>query len=69
MVVLASGAIPKTPSGKLRRACALALAAAVLSAQRKTPWRQLEMVVVLGELALNGWVRPVRGVLPAVLAA
>jgi hypothetical protein len=48
---------------------ALALAAAVLSAQRKTPWRQLETVVVLGELALDGRVRPVRGVLPAVLAA
>jgi magnesium chelatase family protein len=47
----------------------LALAAAVLSAQRKTPWRQLEKVVVLGELALDGRVRPVRGVLPAVLAA
>jgi magnesium chelatase family protein len=47
----------------------LALAAAVLSAQRKTPWRQLERVVLLGELALDGRVRPVRGVLPAVLAA
>jgi magnesium chelatase family protein len=47
----------------------LALAAAVLSAQRKTPWRQLEKVVVLGELALDGRVRPVRGVLPAVLTA
>jgi hypothetical protein len=32
----------------------------VLSAQRKTPWRQLEAVVVLGELALDGRVRPVR---------
>jgi hypothetical protein len=40
-----------------------------LSAQRKTPWRQLETVVVLGELALDGRVRPVRGVLSAVLAA
>ncbi len=47
----------------------LALAAAVLSAQRKTPWRPLETAVVLGELALDGRVRPVRGVLPAVLAA
>jgi magnesium chelatase family protein len=47
----------------------LALAAAVLSAQRKTPWRQLESAVVLGELALDGRVRAVRGVLPAVLAA
>jgi Subunit ChlI of Mg-chelatase len=41
----------------------------VFSAQRKTPWQQLEAVVVLGELALDGRVRPVRGVLPAVLAA
>lgn len=47
----------------------LALAAAVLSAQRKTPWHRLEKTVLLGELALDGRVRPVRGVLPAVLAA
>src|SRR5206468_12991514 len=47
----------------------LAMAAAVLSAQRKRPWRQLDSAVVLGELALDGRVRPVRGVLPAVLAA
>lgn len=47
----------------------VALAAAVLSAQRKTPWRRLETAVLLGELALDGRVRPVRGVLPAVLAA
>ncbi|MGH3969739.1 MAG: YifB family Mg chelatase-like AAA ATPase [Mycobacterium sp.] len=47
----------------------IALAAAVLSAQRKTSWRQLETVVLMGELALDGRVRPVRGVLPAVLAA
>jgi magnesium chelatase family protein len=47
----------------------VALAAAVLSAQRRSPWRRLETVVLLGELALDGRVRPVRGVLPAVLAA
>lgn len=47
----------------------IALAAAVLSAQRKKPWHRLEKVVLLGELALDGRVRPVRGVLPAVLAA
>lgn len=47
----------------------IALAAAVLSADRKTPWRRLEKAVLLGELALDGRVRPVRGVLPAVLAA
>jgi magnesium chelatase family protein len=46
-----------------------ALAAAVLSAQLKKPWHRLEKTVVLGELSLDGRVRPVRGVLPAVLAA
>ncbi|MGH3561210.1 MAG: magnesium chelatase domain-containing protein, partial [Mycobacterium sp.] len=47
----------------------LALAAAVLSADRKTPWWRLETTVLLGELALDGRVRPVHGVLLAVLAA
>lgn len=47
----------------------LALAAAVLSADRGSPWARLEKAVLLGELALDGRVRPVRGVLPAVLAA
>jgi magnesium chelatase family protein len=47
----------------------IALASAVLSAARKRPWAPLEKSVLLGELALDGRVRPVRGVLPAVLAA
>ncbi|HME48919.1 YifB family Mg chelatase-like AAA ATPase [Mycobacterium sp.] len=47
----------------------VALAAAVLSADRKIPSTRLEKTVLLGELALDGRVRPVRGVLPAVLAA
>lgn len=47
----------------------LALAAAVLSAQRKNPWQRLEKTVLLGELSLDGRVRSVHGVLPAVLAA
>ena len=47
----------------------IALAASVLSAQRKNPWELLEKTVLLGELSLDGRVRPVRGVLPAVLAA
>jgi len=47
----------------------IALAASVLSAQRKNPWERLEKTVLLGELSLDGRVRPVRGVLPAVLAA
>ena len=45
------------------------LAAAVLSAQRRTPWQRLETTVLLGELALDGRVRPVHGVLPALVAA
>ncbi|SDE37504.1 magnesium chelatase family protein [Mycolicibacterium neoaurum] len=47
----------------------LALASAVLSAQLKQQWPALEKTVLLGELALDGRVRPVNGVLPAVLAA
>jgi magnesium chelatase family protein len=47
----------------------IALAAAVLSAQRKNPWDRLEKTLLMGELSLDGRVRPVRGVLPAVLAA
>lgn len=47
----------------------VALAAAVLSAHTKTAWARLEKSVLLGELALDGRIRPVHGVLPAVLAA
>ena len=47
----------------------LALACAVISAQLKKEWPRLEKVVLLGELALDGRVRPVKGVLPAVLTA
>jgi len=47
----------------------LALAIAVLSADRKVRAGRLEKTVLLGELALDGRVRPVRGVLPAVIAA
>jgi magnesium chelatase family protein len=47
----------------------LALAAAVLSAHGTKAWERLEKTVLLGELALDGRVRPVKGVLPAVLAA
>ncbi len=47
----------------------IALAAAVLSAHQKKSWSRLEKSVLLGELALDGRVRPVKGVLPAVLAA
>ena len=47
----------------------LALALAVLSAHLETTWPRLEKTVLLGELALDGRVRPVKGVLPAVVAA
>lgn len=47
----------------------LALAAAVMCAHGKKEWHRLEKTVLLGELALDGRVRPVKGVLPAVLAA
>jgi magnesium chelatase family protein len=47
----------------------LALAAAVLSANGIVAAARLEKTVLLGELALDGRIRPVRGVLPAVLAA
>lgn len=47
----------------------IALALAVMSANSKAEWARLEKTVLLGELALDGRVRPVKGVLPAVLAA
>jgi magnesium chelatase family protein len=47
----------------------LAMAAAVLCADGTLPAAALEGTVLLGELALDGRVRAVRGVLPAVLGA
>lgn len=47
----------------------LALACAVLSAAKAVPRAMLDETVLLGELALDGRVRSVRGILPAVLAA
>ncbi|MFC5140301.1 YifB family Mg chelatase-like AAA ATPase [Actinomycetospora rhizophila] len=47
----------------------LALACSVLAAARAVPVASLRGVVLLGELALDGRVRGVRGVLPALLAA
>ena len=47
----------------------LALAAALLAADRVVPVASLEKLLLLGELGLDGRVRPVAGVLPAVLAA
>ncbi len=47
----------------------LAIAAAVLQAAGAVPSSRLGACVLLGELGLDASVRPVRGVLPAVLAA
>ena len=47
----------------------IALAAAVMSAHGKKEWERLEKTLLLGELALDGRVRAVKGVLPAVLTA
>ncbi|MFH5229669.1 YifB family Mg chelatase-like AAA ATPase [Antrihabitans spumae] len=47
----------------------LALAMSVLDAAEDVPRAKLEKTVLLGELALDGRLRSVRGVLPAVLAA
>ena len=63
-LALSPATLPKT--GSLYD---IALACAILSAGRRTPWHRLEKTVLLGELALDGRVRPVHGVLPAVLAA
>jgi magnesium chelatase family protein len=61
---LSPAALPKGGSGY-----DLALAVAVLAAAGQVPADQLTGTVLIGELALDGRVRPVRGVLPAVLAA
>lgn len=47
----------------------LAIAGALLAGAGELPLASLEGVVVLGELGLDGAVRPIRGVLPMVAAA
>lgn len=47
----------------------LAMALGLLAATGQVPPEKLDPLVILGELALDGSLRPVRGVLPAVLAA
>lgn len=47
----------------------VALACAVLVAAGLEPAERLDQTVLLGELALDGRIRPVRGVLPALMAA
>jgi magnesium chelatase family protein len=61
---LSPAAMPKQGSG-----FDLALAAAVVAASGAVPRRAVDRLVLLGELGLDGAVRGIRGVLPAVLAA
>ncbi len=61
---LSPAAMPKQGSG-----FDLALAVAVLAGTRVVPADRVRDLVLLGELGLDGGVRAVRGVLPAVLAA
>ncbi|WP_367136392.1 YifB family Mg chelatase-like AAA ATPase [Saccharothrix sp. HUAS TT1] len=61
---LSPATLPKNGSGY-----DLAIACAVLAAARAIPGERLAGAVLLGELALDGRVRTVRGVLPALLAA
>jgi magnesium chelatase family protein len=61
---LSPASMPKQGSG-----FDLALAAAVLAAAGAVPHASVDRLVLLGELGLDGTVRGIRGVLPAVLAA
>ncbi|HET9140984.1 YifB family Mg chelatase-like AAA ATPase [Actinophytocola sp.] len=61
---LSPAALPKGGSGY-----DLALACSVLVAADLVPATELARTVLVGELALDGRVRPVRGVLPGLLAA
>ncbi|MFH9675615.1 YifB family Mg chelatase-like AAA ATPase [Streptomyces sp. NPDC017405] len=63
-VGLSPASVPKSGSG-----FDLAVATAVLGAAERVDPRVLADIVMIGELGLDGRVRPVRGILPAVLAA
>ncbi|MFJ1643670.1 YifB family Mg chelatase-like AAA ATPase [Streptomyces sp. NPDC088258] len=63
-VGLSPASVPKGGSG-----FDLAVAAAVLGAAERIDPAAIADLVLIGELGLDGRVRPVRGVLPAVLAA
>ncbi|MFB9736263.1 YifB family Mg chelatase-like AAA ATPase [Streptomyces thermocoprophilus] len=63
-VGLSPASVPKAGSG-----FDLAVACAVLGAAERIDPRVLADIVMIGELGLDGRVRPVRGTLPAVLAA
>lgn len=64
LVNLSPAAVPKSGS-----AFDLAIAIGVISAMGKIPTAALEGVCLIGELGLDGAVRPVLGVLPICLAA
>ncbi|MFD5102374.1 YifB family Mg chelatase-like AAA ATPase [Streptomyces albidochromogenes] len=63
-VGLSPAFVPKSGSG-----FDLAVAVAVLGAAERIDPREVADLVLIGELGLDGRVRPVRGILPAVLAA
>jgi magnesium chelatase family protein len=63
-VGLSPASVPKSGSG-----FDLAVAASVLGAAERIDPRVLADIVMIGEVGLDGRVRPVRGILPAVLAA
>lgn len=63
-VGLSPASVPKSGSG-----FDLAVACSVLGAAERIDPAMIADVVMIGELGLDGRVRPVRGVLPAVLAA
>ncbi|MFE3250805.1 YifB family Mg chelatase-like AAA ATPase [Streptomyces sp. NPDC059209] len=63
-VGLSPASVPKSGSG-----FDLAVAVAVLGAAERIEPRAIADLVLIGELGLDGRVRPVRGILPAVLAA
>ncbi len=63
-LALSPAALPKTGTSY-----DLALACAVLAGAELVPPHRLAGTVLFGELALDGRIRPVRGLLPALLAA
>jgi len=63
-VGLSPASVPKSGSG-----FDLAIACAVLAAAERLDPAAIAKLLLIGELGLDGRVRPVRGVLPAVLAA
>ncbi len=63
-VGLSPASVPKSGSG-----FDLAIACAVLAAAERLRPEAIERLLLVGELSLDGRARPVRGVLPSVLAA